>query len=217
MPVERQLRPYQAAYSLSDWAFAPAFYMAYPPRLGKTFAEITAMQRRTDVTRTLIVGPKNALALTWADELEKAWIRQVPLVSGTIRERAERLTQLLADNISHPVAVTINYDILDAWIEPIMHLGAGWNFRGTIYPTKHEAEVARALAKSPRIIDLLMRWNPQALICDEAHYLSSAGSHRSQALRKLARGVKYRRLRPQARSEFLQSIRDPRPNNFRDE
>jgi hypothetical protein len=213
----RELRSYQTNYFESGWALAPAFYLGWEPRLGKTYAERKAIlrrQREASVKRTLIVGPKNPLLMTWEDELTEAGYSRpsvgegvngylIQLARGESIWRAEVLKDLAkgaADD--EPYIVLINFDVLDDYFEPIETIvpKKEYRFRKKTFVTDIEgkgyekAKIARANSTSKKIVDLLLDLNFQTLIVDEAHLISAAGAHRSRALRRLGRGAQFRRL-----------------------
>ena len=180
--------------------------------LGKSLAEMTAVMRRhceRGVRRTLIVGPKYPLQMTWDDEItEKRYVRPsmfdkqfnsqgyyIPLASGELIWRAAVIRDLIAGAAGNwPVIVTINFEALDDYFEEIVKVEDGYRFRKKIYPTLREARVGRANSTSKRIVDLLLDWKPEDVIVDEAHLVASAGAQRSRALRRLGRGAQYVRL-----------------------
>jgi hypothetical protein len=201
-----QLRPYQAAYALTSWAFAPSLYLGYKPRLGKTFAEVTAESRRQlelGTTRTVVIGPKKPLQMTWVDHLRAAGLVHYDLTSGTVVERGE----MLRDPDLAPGIVLVNFEVLEQYVEPIEAIipGKCYAFRGKEYrddltdernPGKalERARMARRRSNCKTICDLLVDWNPDTLIIDEAHLIASPSADRSRALRRLARKCRFVRL-----------------------
>lgn len=207
------LRAYQADYVESDWFAAPGCYLAWDPRLGKSRGEVAAIVRRQaehGVKRTLIVGPQKPLMLAWSDELAAAGYadaraQHVQLASGELVERASTLRALIAEgkDYKYPRVVTLNFDVIDdyfepiqrnVWITPETYLFGAFIFRGEVYEKESDAKIAREMSSAQKISDLLAKWEPEAIVVDEAHLISAAGAARSQALRRLARKAKYVRL-----------------------
>jgi hypothetical protein len=174
-----ELRSYQAQYVV-EHALDPAWYLAFEPRLGKTRAEAYAIARRVrerDVRRILVVGPKNPLTLTWEEELRAVGFDRpsngggplgylVPLQDGTTEWRAGILRDLIAGAAGdRPTIVLMNFDVLE-----------------------------RRITKTKRLSDLLTQWGVEDIVCDEGHFIKSAGATRSRSLRRLGRGTRFRRV-----------------------
>jgi hypothetical protein len=207
--IKREDRPYQAAYFNSDWAFARGFYLAWEPRLGKTYAETRATLRRqqeANCKRTLVVGPKNPLLMTWCDELADAGFARpsqgggpagylVPLADGEMIARAEVLKCLIkGDAGDAPVALLVNFEALDDYFERIIREEEGYRFRKRVFESLKEAKLARARSTAQTMGQLIYDWHPENIIIDEAHLISTAGARRSRALRRICRDAKYVRL-----------------------
>jgi hypothetical protein len=124
----------------------------------------------------------------------------VSLVSGTVIWRAEMIQGLIDNPTDKATIITINFDVLDDYYESIIanpHAKGeegGYVFRNRLYTNVNEARIARAASSSLRISDLLAKWQPEAIVVDEAHSLATPGTHRSMVLRRLARGARYVRL-----------------------
>jgi hypothetical protein len=177
--------------------------------MGKSLAETRATERRQNeagVRRTLVVGPKNPLLLTWMDELlDAGYLRPrdgcgrsgyvVPLADGPMTERADVLKCLVAGEAGKaPVVVLLNYEALDDHFEPIVREGDRYRFRKRVFETLAKAKIARANSTAQTIAELIRDWRPDNVIIDEAHLVSTAGARRSMALRRICRDARFVRL-----------------------
>jgi hypothetical protein len=224
----KEERPYQVAYYKSDWVFARGCYLGFDPRLGKTYTEgqaILRRQREAGVKRTLIVGPKNPLLMTWEDELfDLLYFRpsgtthtkgigyHIQLAGGVDNAWRAAVLQDLVNGAAedHPFVVTIHYDVLDDYFEPIHSRVVNvtqdgkfvreYQFRKKVFLDDEDgkgyekAKIARARSNSKKIVDLLLDLNFETVIVDEAHLIAAAGAARSRALRRLGKMARYVRL-----------------------
>ena len=162
-----------------------ACYLAWDCRTGKTRAEAGAILRRIKekrVRKTLVIGPKKALTMSWEPELLALGFDR-PSVGGgpngylvplqyTPKGKTTWVAQVLRDILSgmgddKPIVVLMNFDILERKFDE---------------------------RRQTRLSDLLWKWSPQDIVVDEAHMIANAGSLRTRTLRRLGRRAYFRRL-----------------------
>jgi hypothetical protein len=195
------LRPYQRDY-VENHALDAVCYLMWEARLGKTRAEVRAIERRIEAgaRRILVVAPQKPLQLTWTDELAMRGLQHLNMHDGTLTDRVERLKAHMASAANElPTVITVNFDVLEQYPEPIRRVidnvsGTRWFvFRDRYFTEEHEAKAARIRSSSGTISDEIGKWGPQDIIVDEAQLISSAGANRTWALRRLGRSAICRR------------------------
>jgi hypothetical protein len=171
----------------------PALAFLYDPRLGKTRASVRTLVRwirEGRMRKHVIVGPLTALEVTWQKELVDAGFGLVshdgnhwgnaegavfPLLRPPVGESKGKwasavVHRLLGFDQSVPIVVLVNDDVLHR------HFNSGP--RGGAY----------------NLADLIIKWEPDSITLDESHRIKNPSAKRSEALKRMGRHTKFRRI-----------------------
>jgi hypothetical protein len=171
----------------------PALAFFYDPRLGKTKTDVRTIIRwirEGKMRKHVIVGPLTALEITWQRELVEAGFGLVshdgnhwghaegavfPLLRPPVSESKGKwasgvIHRLLDFDLSVPIVVLVNDDMLHK------HFNSGP--RGGAY----------------NLADLIIKWEPDSITLDESHRIKNPSAKRSEALKRMGRHTKFRRI-----------------------
>lgn len=111
------------------------------------------------------------------------------------RARAEDETHPGGDFLkSVPMVITINYEALDMDLCPDCETRYTERHVKSNHPERVSEDGSVKVPKQLKsLADYILKWGPQDIIADEAHFLMSADAKRSRALRRLGRYAQTRR------------------------
>ena len=149
------LRPYQQA-EVHGFAHVPKRALFWQPRIGKTLASASSLQRGVpNLLRAVVIAPYNVCPM---------WARLLPNFGYSVVKLYEQ-----------PIAETI--DLLRGARQPAVAVA---NYHRLGYPAAEQG------SKRYTVGDLLALWKPDGLVIDESHEISSPSARWARQARALA-------------------------------